>query len=108
MLDEPEQLQLALYADADFAAESDAKSTSGGFLVLQGPRTHFPLAWLSKKQTSVSRSTTKAEVISLAHFLYQEGLPVGLCAKLLGRKMSLALYEDNQATILVARKGCQN
>ncbi|CAE7750010.1 unnamed protein product [Symbiodinium sp. CCMP2592] len=47
--DGPRELHLALYVDADFAGErDDAKSTSGGFLVLKGPNTFFPLAWVSK------------------------------------------------------------
>ena len=66
--DNPQDLHFALYADADYAGERDAKSTSGGFLVLKGPNTHFPLAWLSKRQTSVSRSTTEAEVVSLTSY----------------------------------------
>ena len=102
--DNPQDLHLALYAD--YAGERDAKSTSGGFLVLKGPNTHFPLAWLSKRQTSVSRSTTEAEVVSLTFSLYQEGLPsLTLWERLLGRPVELVLHEDNQATILVAKKG---
>ena len=104
--DNPQDLHLALYADADYAGERDAKSTSGGFLVLKGPNTHFPLAWLSKRQTSVSRSTTEAEVVSLTFSLCQEGLPsLTLWERLLGRPVELVLHEDNQATILVAKKG---
>ena len=49
------ELHLSLFVDADFAGERDAKSTSGGFLVLSGPHTRFPLAWVSKRQTSVRR-----------------------------------------------------
>ena len=82
--DDPRELHLALYVDADFAGEkADAKSTS----VLKGPNSFFPLAWLSKRQTSVSRSTTESEIVSLAHSLYQEGLPaLSLSAELLGRQ----------------------
>ena len=93
--DNPQDLHLALYADADSAGERDAKSTSGGFFVLKGPNTHFPLAWLSKRQTSVSRSTTEAEVVP----------SLTLWERLLGRPVGLVLHEDNQATILVAKKG---
>ena len=81
--DNPQDLHLAL--------------TSGGFLVLKGPNTHFPLAWLSKQQTSVSRSTTEAEVVSLTFSLYQEGLPSLTLERLLGRPVELVLHEDNQA-----------
>ena len=61
--DSTDEPHLSLYVDADFAGETDAKSTSGGFLVLSGPHTHFPLAWVSKRQTSVSRSSTEAEIV---------------------------------------------
>ena len=74
--DSADDLELVLYVDADFCGErAHTKSTSGGYLVLQGPQTWFLLAWVSKRQTSTPRSTTEAEVISLAHSLYAEGLP---------------------------------
>ena len=91
--------------DADFAGERDANSTSGGFLVLSGPHTHFPLAWVSKRQTSVSRSTTEAEIVSLAYSLYQEALPaLSLWELILDRPFHLKIHVDNQATILVAKR----
>ena len=84
--------------DADFGGDQrDVKSTSGGYLVLKGPNTHYPLAWVSKRQTSTSRSTTESEVVSLAYSLYQEGLPsLQLWDKLLGRAVNLVIQEDNQ------------
>jgi hypothetical protein len=61
---------------------------------------------VSKKQTSVSRSTTEAEIISLAHSLFLEGLPaLSLWEQLLGRKVVLKVREDNQATIRVVKNG---
>ena len=103
--DEPRKLHLA---HANFAGEvSDTKSTSGGYLVLKGPKTFFPLAWVAKRQTSVSRSTTESEIVSLAYSLFVEGLPaLTLWEKLLDRTdLVLKIHEDNQATILVAKKG---
>ena len=67
---------------------------------------NFPLAWLSKRQTPVSRPTTEAEVVSLAYSLNQEGLPsLSFWERLLGRPVELVLHENNQTTILVAKKG---
>ena len=67
--DNPEDLELRLYVDADFAGDRlSGKSTSGGYLVLYGPNSFFPLAWVSKRQTSTSRSTTESEVVSLGLF----------------------------------------
>ena len=105
--DKPEDLELRLFVDADFAGDkSTARSTSGGFLLyLSGPSSFFPLAWISKRQTSTSRSTTESEVVSLAHSLYQEGLPaLQLWELLLARSVTLRVHEDNQATILVVKK----
>ena len=107
--DKPEDLELRLFVDADFAGDkSTARSTSGGFLALSGPSSFFPLAWISKRQTSTSRSTAEAEseVVSPAHLLYQEGLPaLQLWKLLLARSVTLRVHEDNQATILVVKKG---
>ena len=85
--DDPRELHLALYVDADFAGEkADAKSTFGGYLVLTS---FVPLAWLSKRQTSVSRSTRESKIVSLVHLPYQEGLPaLSLWSQLLGRHSS--------------------
>ena len=76
-------------------------------MVLAGPRgTFFPLAWLAKKQTATSRSTTEAEMVALATALFSEALPtLGLWEQLLDREMVLVIMEDNEATIKIAKSG---
>jgi len=105
--DPPELLKLLLFVDADFAGETrHSKSTSGGYLVLAGPNTWFPLCWICKMQSHTSRSTTEAEVISLAASLFAEALPtMDLWDMILGRSIELIILEDNQATIKIVRKG---
>ena len=105
--DKPEDLTIDLWVDADFAgAEDDAKSTSGAYLALVGPRSFMPLMWASKRQTSTSRSTTESEVVSLAAALFAEAIPtLDLWDILLGRPMRCRIWEDNQATIRVVEKG---
>jgi hypothetical protein len=102
-----DQLKLKLYVDADFAGDRiNAKSTNGGFLCLSGPNTFFPLQWISRRQTSVSRSTTESEVVSLAHSLFLEALPMcDMFDCILGRDVELEVLEDNEATIKIVRKG---
>ena len=75
--------------------------------MLKGPNSFFPLGWVSKRQTSLSRSTTESEIVSLAQSLYQEGLPaLSLWSVLLGRDdLELVIHEDNHTTILVVKKG---
>ena len=69
-------MKLLLFEDADFAGEVEhTKSTHGGFLVVAGPNSWFPISWLSKRQTSTSRSITEAEIVSLAASLFSEALP---------------------------------
>ena len=71
-----ENCRLLLFADADFAGGNGAsKSTSGGILVLVGPRTWAPLGAICKAQGAVSHSTTESEVISFEVGLRTEGLP---------------------------------
>lgn len=50
--DKPPQLQLSLYADADFARGPYMKSTSGFVLALEGPDSSALLSWNAKRQRS--------------------------------------------------------
>ena len=58
--------RLGLFQDSDFAGDfEDSKSTSGGILCVFGSRTFVPISLMCKMQTSVSRSSTESEIISL-------------------------------------------
>ena len=68
-------MQALAFADADHAGEHDSKSTSGCFQALVGPNTYFPLTAYSKKQTSISISSTESEVVCANLALRTVGLP---------------------------------
>ena len=70
-----EECKLCCFADASHAGEYDNKSTTGCFVVLNGTNTYFPLTAFSKKQTSVSISSTEAEVVAANISLRAVGLP---------------------------------
>ena len=73
---------------------------------MAGPDASFPLMWVSKRQTATSRSTTEAEMVSLAMALFAEAMPcMDLWDILLGRNIDFYIPEDNEATIKVAKKG---
>ena len=73
--DKREDLELVLYCDADLAGDrNDAKSTSGIFMCLLGPTSFVPLAGVSKKQTSVSKSTPEAQIVAIDHGLSKHAL----------------------------------
>ena len=62
-----QQCRLGLFQDSYFAGDlEDSKSTSGGILCIFGSQTFVPISWMCKKQTSVSHSSTEAEVTSRA------------------------------------------
>ncbi|GMI74888.1 cysteine-rich RLK (RECEPTOR-like protein kinase) 8 [Hibiscus trionum] len=56
--------QLICYSDADWAASIEDRRSTTGYCVYLG---HNPIAWCSKKQSVVSRSTSEAEYRSLAN-----------------------------------------
>ena len=106
--DAAEDLFLTLFVDANFCGDTDnTRSTSGAWLVLSGPNgTNVPLAHLVRRQTATSRSTTESEVVSLAHGLFSEAIPMlDLFSLLLERPVQLVIEEDNQATIKVVNNG---
>ena len=71
-----QQCWLGLFQDCDFAGDlEDSKSTSGGLLCIFGSHTFVPMSWMCKKQTSVSRSSTEAGVISLDAGSRMNGIP---------------------------------
>ena len=70
------QCRLGLFQDSDFVGDlEDSKSTSGGILCIFGSHTFVPISWMCKKQTSVSHSSTEAEIISLDAGLRMDGIP---------------------------------
>ena len=105
--DSLDKVELRLYVDADFAgSRDDTKSTSGGFLALEGENTFFPLCWSSKKQTSTSKSTAESQLVSHSSNLFDEGIPMlNFWQTVSGRDLKLKIKEDNEATIKIAKKG---
>ena len=67
---------IGLFAEADYAGCGESlKSTSGAHLHIQGPRTRFPLAGLSKRQGCLSHSTPEAEIVAADFAMTRLGRP---------------------------------
>ena len=65
-----------LFQDSDFAGDLEhSKSTSRGTWCIFASQTFVPISWMCKKQTSVSHSSTEAELISLDAGLRMDGIP---------------------------------
>ena len=92
------------YSDADWAGDlADRKSTSGYVFMLQGA----PVSWGSKKQSSVSLSTSEAEYIALS-LAIQEGKWIHrlLCEIMTAAnedEPELKILEDNQSCIKMTK-----
>ena len=71
-----QQCRLGLFQDYDFAGDlEDSKSTSDGLLCIFGSHTFAPISWMCKTQTSVSHSSSEAEIISLDAGSRMDGIP---------------------------------
>ena len=72
-----QQFRLCLFQDFDTAGDlEDSKSTSGGTFSVFGRHTFVPISWMCKKQTCVSHSSIKSEIISVDTELRMDGIPV--------------------------------
>ncbi|KAF1322206.1 Integrase catalytic core protein, partial [Globisporangium splendens] len=97
-------LDFKCFSDADWAGDvADRKSTSGYVFKLAGG----PISWGSKKQSSVSLSTSEAEYIALS-LAIQEGKWVHrlLCEILVAAGVEspkLVIFEDNQSCIKMTK-----
>ena len=102
-----ETTELHVYADADLAScVHSARSTSGMMIILESGASRWPIAWNSRRQTSVARSTTEAEIISMASAVYSEGIPLlDFLEQLTCRKVTMKLKEDNAATLTILESG---
>ncbi|CAL8077757.1 unnamed protein product [Prunus armeniaca] len=60
----PGTMLLSGYCDADWAGDPNTRRSTTGYAVFLG---HNTISWASKKQASVSRSSTEAEYRALAH-----------------------------------------
>ena len=73
--DPKEEPILDIYTGADFGScQHTSKSTSGLWMQITTGGCAFPVFWQAKKQGSVARSTTEAEVISMASGMFSEAL----------------------------------
>ena len=91
--------QVTGYSDSDFANfVEDRKSISGWAFFLQGA----PISWSSKRQSTVTTSSTEAEYVALASAAREAKWLVDLFDWIGKPQKPITIYEDNQSTIKLA------
>lgn len=100
-LRKPSELRSINFADSDYAkSEIDRKSISGRVNTLGGTITAFS----SKKQNTVTLSSTESEYISLTECCQEAMFTNMLLEELLGRKpLPAIIYEDNTGAIFLVK-----
>jgi histone deacetylase 1/2 len=93
-------LDLVGFCDADWASDPDDRRSTSGYCIFYGGNL---ILWKSKKQTTVSRSSTEAEFRSLAELvaeiIWVQSLLFELCVSL---KRAPVLWCDNISALMVA------
>ena len=94
-------VNLSVYADADYAKEDAARrSVSGGAVLCGGS----PVAWFSRTQKSVTLSTTEAEYVAMGDGVKEALFVHGVLEFLSpGKKLrGIRVLEDNEGAITLA------
>ena len=94
-------VNLSVYADADYAKEDAARrSVSGGAVLCGGS----PVAWFSRTQKSVTLSTTEAEYVAMGDGVKEALFVHGVLEFLSpGKKLrGIRVLEDNEGAIALA------
>ena len=101
LLTEQSKSPLETYVDADFGSDPETRKSQTGFVIRVFGST---VAWYSRKQSTVSMSSTEAEYVALAtaasytcgvkHLLQEIGVEVN---------DAISLFEDNQPAMQIAK-----
>ena len=96
----PEKLEPISYCDSNYATNpEDRKSISGMINTLGG----MILNWFSKKQKSVTLSSTEAEYVALSECSQETKFEWMLLNELLGSTQPATIYEDNTGAIFLVK-----
>jgi len=96
-----DQLQLQAFSDSDWAACPTSRRSITGYLILLGSS---PISWKSKKQGTVSRSSSEAEYRAMAQAASEVTWLVRLLEELGLHKLTpVQLHCDNQSAIHIAK-----
>lgn len=96
-----ESKKLIGFADADWGGDLDERKSTSGYVFMMGGA---PISWASRKQESVSLSTTEAEYISVCEAA-KEYLWYTNMIQELGTYVQVELLNDNSGCLQLSQNG---
>ena len=95
-----ENVELTGYSDADGMSNEDRHAISGYVFMLNGGA----ISWSSKRQETISLSTTEAEYIALTHASKEAIWIRNFLSEIFGKMADpILVYSDNQSAIALAK-----
>ena len=89
------------YSDADFAGDPNTRKSTSGYIIKLG---HDLITWSSRKQQTVTLSTTESEFVAACSTVQEMVWLDRLFRELVTRKLETPiLYVDNQSTIKIIK-----
>lgn len=95
-------IHLTAYADSDFAGDLETRRSTTGYIIFLG---NSPVCWASRRQQTVSVSTTEAELIAACDCVKELMYMINLLKELTDVTAQPILRVDNQGTIKLALGG---
>lgn len=101
---------LSAYSDSDYAGDPEGRKSTSGYVIKLN---NCPIHWMSKKQSTVARSSCEAEIIALGEAVKELQWINNLLQELEvydadNRQPAAILYCDNKSSVTISKEDLAN